>query len=767
MPNPYETYPFELSKKVGGNIGVTFRIEGSWNKKVYNVNSDNEIPLEIDATYKNVYRYDPSGIDRYNDELHCNQCHLTPYAIDHGVDDTYIFGLALDQFRAETTPEQDPPLVPVWAAVGAQDAIGYDQSGNIDLTPAPVKMGAKRTDNDFTADSSYFYPNKCHGYKKGEGFFDVSSDALNALASYLGNQLGLQNFRAADYGTWDMDIEVVWNTELPVFDTTAHLLAFIRSGGTDQTGLMNGEQAVISDPQNDEAYDYYLNDVFTLYTSYGLSYQTAKKSNYNFHITMKKRGRVLGGLLALVNEAPFTPEDQFPRKYYLIGDDIRSVSIHTTDGWVEYTGDDIKSLRFYRTTAGKSGSNYCKVERWDTNIPFKDGPTSLTWAQNYIQTGNPSGATNIKKIIPKNTPITPGTPVDDTPIPTPGISIARGANIYALTSGQVDSFMDKIFDPANINDLLDGTQLFGANQIGAIRDLFYIPCSASDIATVSSTSDIYLGSYKLQMSSSVGWVTNNNKLIDCGTVTFNETFGDYRDLEPNCLLYIWLPGCGVHQLQISKYINKTVKLRYAVSVFDGSCMAFLSTNNGTKNIVLDSFPGNFAVHRSLTANDQARQTSAVVQGIMQTSMSAIKTVGTVATGAIGAGAAAAGAVSASGVVGAASNLASGGASGSGVIMSAANTLQAAMDAPISTRGALSGMLSLFDTMIPTFISARLKTIEPVNELEIVGKPSGAGGLVSSFAGYLKTSAFDMDNFPGTLDEAQEIQRLMKGGVYVD
>ena len=483
---------------------------------------------------------------------------------------------------------------------------------------------------------------------------------------------------------------------------------------------------------------------------------------------MKKRGRVLGGLLALVNKRPFEPEDKYPRKYKLIGDDIRSVSIQTNTGWTEYTGDDIKTLFFYRTTAGSSGSDYCKVENWATNIPYKDGQDSETWARQFLQTGNPAGATNIKKIIPKETPITPGTPVDDTPIPTPGISLARGANIYALTSSQVNVFMGKIFDPASIQDLLNGTQLFGSNQIGAIRDLFYIPCSADDITTSSSTSDIYLGSYKVEMGSNVKWITKNNKLIDCGTVTFNETFGSYLDYEPNCLLYIWLPGCGVHQLQISKYINKTVKLRYAVSVFDGSCMAILSVHNGTKDIVLDTFTGNFAVHIPLTSNDQARQTSAVVQGIMQTSMSAIKTIGTVGAGAVGLGAAAASAsATALGAANIASDMTSGGMSGGGTIMQAANTLQAAMDAPISTRGALSGMLSLFDTMIPTFIAARLNSVEPANELQIVGKPSATGGLVSSFSGFLKTSAFDMSNFPGTVEEAQEIQRMFAGGVYVD
>ena len=703
-------------------------------------------------------------------ELHCNQVHLTPYAEEHNIDNTYIFGLSAEQFRCEITPEGTPehPILPKWALIGAKDAIVEGSDGNWILNAEPMPMGAKPTDSDFTVNSSYFYPNKCHGVDADGSFFNVSSNALNALGSYLGNQLGVQNYKVSDDGTWNMNIDVTWRTELPVFDTDAHLLAYIRSGGRITEGLLNGEQPVVQDPTDEESYDYYLNDTFTLYTSYGLSYQTASRKNYRLRITMKKRGRVIGGLLALVNKRPFEPEDRYPRKYQLIGDEIRSVSILTNSGWVEYTGDDIKTLTFYRTTAGRAGSDYCKVEQWGTNIPFQDGANSEPWARQFLQTGNPQGATNIKKIIPKETPITPGTPVDDTPIPTPGISLARGANIYALTSSQVNVFMDKIFDPVNTQALLDGTQLFGANQIGAIRDLFYIPCSASDIATTSSTSDIYLGSYKCEMGQQVKWITNNNKIIDCGTVTFNETFGSYLDYEPNCLLYIWLPGCGVHQLQISKYINKTVKLRYAVSVFDGSCMAILSVNNGTKNIVLDTFTGNFAVHIPLTANDQARQTSAVVQGIMQTSMSAIKTIGTVGAGAVGLGAAAASAsATALGAANIASDMTAGGMSGGGTIMQAANTLQAAMDAPISTRGALSGMLSLFDTMIPTFIAARLNSVEPANELQIVGKPSATGGLVSSFSGFLKTSAFDMSNFPGTVEEAQEIQRMFAGGVYVD
>lgn len=755
-------WPYEVSAN-SGSSRLKMRIEGSWNRKIHNINAQHEIPLGIDMEVTDAEYY---GL-LFNNDLHCEKCKLTDPAIEQ-IDDSYIIGLSVEKMRGWVTPQHEPPFYPDWALIGNEDGFVINPDGSYErMDLIPFKMGAKSTDNDFTVHCGFFKPIGCYGTRWGEEFHDQESNPLDTADSYLGRFQGVMYVSCSyNYGNWYGSHDIVIKTELPVFDTDAHLLAFIRSNGTVTEGLLNGEQSTAVD--NDNEYDYYLNNIYTKYRAYGMSYETKEKYSYQFKIVMEKRGKVIGGLLALVNDRPFEPEDRNPRKYHLIGDAIRSVITWDGDQYVEYTGDDIKSLTFYRTSAGKAGFDYTQVQTWSTNIPFKDGADSDTWARHFLETGNPQGATNIKKIIPKETPITPGTPVVDTPIPTPGISLARGANIYALTSSQVNVFMDKIFDPVNTQALLDGTQLFGSNQIGAIRDLFYIPCLADDIATSSATSDIYLGSYKVEMGQQVKWITNNNKIIDCGTVTYNETFGSYLDIEPACLLYIWLPGCGVHQLQISKYINRIVKLRYAVSVFDGSCMAILSQHNGNNDIVLDTFTGNFAVHIPLTANDQARQTSAVVQGIMQTSMSAIKTIGTVGAGAVGLGAAAASAsVSALGAASVASDMSSGGISGGGTIMQAANTLQAAMDAPISTRGALSGMLSLFDTMIPTFIVARLNSIEPENELQIVGKPSAAGGKVGTFAGFLKTSAFDMPNFPGTIEEANEIQNMFRGGVYID
>lgn len=750
------TYPFK--REVMGNAGhLVFTLQGAYNRKIKQIDPvTHEIPLAIE-----------SMIDSINThyEYHAPVCKITDAAIQGGVNENYIIGISVEHI-------DERPALPFDVDPSGWEGIGVDLNDypDIILSGWPggfLLMGGLSTDTDFTFDSREVVGTHVKG-AGWHGEFDDQTDGncITDLHSLMGPNCGVLNIVTGNYGNWSRDAETTWETELPVFDTDAHLLAFIRSGGEQTEGLLNGEQPVVVD--KDKEYDYYLNDTFTLYSSYGLSYEKSEKFKYQFKIVMQKRGRVLGGLLALVNDKPYTPEDRYPRKYHLIGDDIKSVITWNGDQYVEYTGEDIKNLTFYRTSAGKAGFNYCQVQAWSTNIPFKDGADSETWARRFLETGNPQGATNIKKIIPKETPITPGIPVEDTPIPKPGFTISSGGRILGLTAAQVNTFYTKIFNPADIQALLDGTQLFGSNQINAIKDLFYIPCSVDDIATTTTTNHIFLGSYDLDMGSAVKWVTNNNKLIDCGTVTFNETFGSYLDLEPACLLYIWLPFCGVHQLQISKYINQTIHLRYGVSVFDGSCIAFLSRNDGAKDIVLDSFAGNMAVHRPIQANDQARQTAAIAQGILQTSASVIGTIGTVAAGAGVIGQAASiGGIEAGIAAGVGQGVTKGLPGSASAIGTGANTLQASLDAPITTRGALGGMLSLFDTMVPTFIAARLNTIEPENELEIVGKPSNVGGRVGSFAGYLKTSAFDMNNFPGTIDEAEEIQRMFRGGVYID
>lgn len=466
------------------------------------------------------------------------------------------------------------------------------------------------------------------------------------------------------------------------------------------------------------------------------------------------------------------PDAGGAKKYTLYGARPKKVYINTSDGWKIY--EDIDKLfneTYFRTEdyiAANNRNQYVKVRLWYTNLYYKDGADSRTWAKNYIETGNPAGADNLKEVQRANGQKIPGKigePTQTIPNGTPSFTMSSGGRILGLTSGQANKFFNDIFQAGNVQDLLDGTRLFGANQLNSIRGFHYLPVNIDEICTCSSTTKAYLGSYEYTFDSSVKWVTNNNKMINCGSAAFNETYGDFRDYEPYCKMAVMLPFCGTHELKISKYINTTITIKYAVDVTTGACTAYLYANN----IIADSFDGSMQFNRPVTGNDQQRQASAVFEGIMKTGTAAVGTVGQVAGGVAG-GAAIGGALNSFEAQTAASiagGAISGGGAALGVIGQAANTLQMSIDNPISTRGSYGGILGMFGVQSPYFIFAWLRTVEPKNEVAVVGKPSGTGQTVGAFGGFLQTSAFQLaTGFTGTDKEAEEIYNIVTNGIYL-
>jgi len=422
-------------------------------------------------------------------------------------------------------------------------------------------------------------------------------------------------------------------------------------------------------------------------------------------------------------------------------------------------------LRFSQETAG--GNEYT-VSYWRTNIHCFDNQSD---ADDYINTGNTENSTNNKEVNRANDTIVDGhigDIVSETDNGSSGISFAYGGQIYALSSVNLASFFTNVLfstDTSIKDAILEGTQLFGANQINAINGVMYLPISdISDIASVSSVNKCFIGTYEAPITAQR--VVANDKMINCGSAQFDETYGDFRDYEPFCKLGVLLPYIGFKELSISKYINKTVSLKYAVDVTTGACTAYLYANN----VIMDSFDGTMGVQRPITAVNQQAQVSAVINGILGTATQAAKTIGTAGTTAV-AGATLAGASSVAEAAPQAAKFAGGqsqiGGGAINTILSGYSTLEAAIDSPISTRGAYSGVLGEFGNQYPYFIFAWLKTSKPANEIETIGLPSNAGGAVGSFGGFLQCAAFNLANgFGGTDTEAEEIYSIMRSGVYV-
>ena len=430
-----------------------------------------------------------------------------------------------------------------------------------------------------------------------------------------------------------------------------------------------------------------------------------------------------------------------------------------------------------RTQRWSDGDNFFALV-WRTNIPifaadgthtaeenadrFLEGEIDETDAVNYDKIAQEENLDIDGKI---------GDKVTSTKVGSSDLAFTNGVRLFALTNTQKGAFFNKLFDTnvTPIQDLLDGTQLFGANEIGCIQGLHYIPFQASEVCTMGSQNFIKLGSYKMEMGESLATCLKNDKFINCGTAFFKRTYNDYRDFEPFCSLFLGLPFAGVHKLQLSKYYNKLVGVHYCVDISTGALMVRVMADG----VLMDTFDGQCATQIPITANDHARQTSAVLSGLLNTAGSTIETVGSVAGAAANAATIGANAMSSQtsaamgNIIGAAGKIGGSALSAASPIINGYQTLQSALSAPVTTRGSYAGNLGNFGLMHPTFYFAWLNTVVPENEIALVGKPSAHGGKVGNFNGFLQCAAFDIPSgFGGTDAELEEIYNIMRNGIYI-
>lgn len=731
---------FSRSWSVGGGTGqnafsTNLTIEGDFNGVVHNVDDELCVPIGMKINVTSEY----SQYAGYMNSLKCKT------SFTQSNRENAIVGLSIEHFGSYLYQNPEGGLV----------GVNIVKRDNGDFNPGYINMGGIGGQNAFTMNSDYIYPTNCAYMDINTGQTGTGADSYSLTngSSLAGAANGCCNIRNQAYGNWARKISITWVCHIPIFDTDAHLLQYIATDGQVAEGLLNGEQPIIPDD-----YKYFMQNEYTLFRDRGLSTQTGESFFYNVRIKPVGNDR-----MCLVNTA--YSEGQ-AKVYKLFGNAPEVVYQNTSYGWAEYDGD-IFEARFVRTE-GTYGTRDAIPRLWYTNLYFFDGPDSETWARHYIETGDPTGATNLKEVARATGQKIPGKigdPTTVTPNGTPSFTMSSGGRILGLTSGQANKFFADIFASGNVQDLLDGTQLFGANQLNSIRGFHYLPLDIEEICTCGSTSTTFLGSYEYTFDSAVKWVTNNNKMINCGAAAFPETYGDYRDYEPYCKLAVMLPYCGTHELKISNYINKTITIKYAVDVTTGACTAYIFADG----IIIDSFDGSMQFNRPVTGNDQQRQASAVFEGLMKTGTAAVGTVGQVAAGvsggaAIGEGTGNFAAQTAGSIAG---GMLNGGGGALGTIGKAANTLQAAIDNPIATRGSYGGILGLFGVQSPYFIFAWLRTVEPNNELSVVGKPSGTGQAVGAFGGFLQTSAFQLAaGFTGTDKEAEEIYNIVSNGIYL-
>lgn len=309
-------------------------------------------------------------------------------------------------------------------------------------------------------------------------------------------------------------------------------------------------------------------------------------------------------------------------------------------------------------------------------------------------------------------------PVDGTPTNS---AIASGfVNAYLLTQQQTIDFHNYLYS----TDFLDNVKKLMNDPIDYILSFMLAPytpdTSASTTITIGGTSS---GVSALRISSGY-------KTIDCGTITLSEFWGKFYDYNPYTKVQIYLPFIGMRPLDIDDVMSGQVNLTYRIDALTGACVATVSVNNarGTNGAVYN-FNGNCHSHIPVSGKNYLETVTNVLQA----------------------------------GVGMAGSIASGNALG--VASGAINVMRSAKE-QLEHAGELTGATGLLSNFTPFLMVSRPSQSLAQNYNHYRGFISNVTAQLGTLTGYTEVAELVQTDIHCTLDEFDEINDLLKSGVYL-
>lgn len=637
----------------------------------------------------------------------------------------------INQLYGYVLGENDQPqAVPAFGAVIGAQALNYD-TGNIFVEEYTVDDGSSQTTSQNVAYRYCGFP----AYETSPFYADLHPS---------------WSVNCANNSTGEL------NTDLPIFATDADLLEYINSEGEIVEKMLN--YATPEDGYEEKFAYWYVNNVYGKNTRTASSYTAAR----NFRFFPQSEQKIAFLTHRATSSAPYTLELQTDFSYV-----VKSAgAFDTDDGDFEDYGGSVPTT--YLDKSISLGNDYYTKFIFDTNIPIAGSQEDIDdyfAGRKTIQ----EIALNWDQIARQDDylldPEWQGTSKDsETPTGSNGMTYTYGSKLYEVSNIELAALFTEVFDPDNVQAILDGNKLFSSETLACINSITYFPLtSMSEVCEMGGTGNVWIGSWESQNCQGTR-INKNNKKINIGTFQMSPTYNDFRDFEPYTRVYVQLPFAGAHELTVSKYMGKAVKVEASIDITTGTILYLLYGNN----ILLDMFSGTCGAQRPFTARDSAQYISNVVNavtGASNTMTSTSKGASDIANGMSAASKAgiSAEAVTAGGVVAGGVLIGAGAVSG---VYKAYGLKNAIDNPPLISTGSLAGCAAYAANTKVSFIVAQKKTIVPANLQTILGRPSNQGGTVGSFTGYLKCSAFSMSNFTGTKAELDEIYNIMAQGIYI-
>ena len=333
-----------------------------------------------------------------------------------------------------------------------------------------------------------------------------------------------------------------------------------------------------------------------------------------------------------------------------------------------------------------------------------------------------------------------------------GTNNSRGvfAVDYCMSRSGLASLGGDFFSETYLEDMKKGLELYGNNPMNSVLQCLYFPFDISSIYSVSGVEFVHFGSYNHPVSGyGINKVLFNTGLKDLGSTHILPTFRNFLDYTAT-EIYAYLPYIGWVNLDVNKYMDTDLNIKYAVDLHSGECTAMLFSNGR----LMDCYDGQIGIKQPITSEDMSAYFMAQIQGIKGAT-------GAVTGGAInGAGVGAKG-----GAYGAAAGAIVGGGLGA---VNAGVTLYglAKMRPQLFSSGGYSGALGANLPQYPIIVFCIHDCEEPVNLLQTHGKPSNKSGRIQDFSGFLSVNSVNLQCGTATNDEKDEILSYLASGVII-
>lgn len=266
-----------------------------------------------------------------------------------------------------------------------------------------------------------------------------------------------------------------------------------------------------------------------------------------------------------------------------------------------------------------------------------------------------------------------------------------------------------------------------SNPIDFIIGLFMLPITPD----TGNASGIYLGGINVNTITAPR-VTVQYKTIDFGIINIDELYGNYLDYA-NSRVSIYLPYVGTADIDVQEINGGSVHLQYIVDCFTGACVANVHCVKQTKtpwgqtylNKTVHSYSGNMAIQLPISAGSF----DTLTQGLINVGLGL-------------------------------------GTNTPAVAMTGAKDVMQGFAGDVTTRGSLSSNTGKLGYQTPYLMFTRPIESRPANLGELHGYSAGVGGILSQFKGYVECSDVKLDGVTATDSELNEIENILKSGVYV-